>query len=199
MEGATGNAPNGRCNWKCTCVQRGQRRPGQGSTEPTAQAHSDTPALSFCSFISAQEADGMQLQGNLLDKETLPGAASTEFCLAKQPLQMKMCQSRAGIWSTTAPQLQPKSTRKHSGEQSTQRPCHNCQASGNPEFLCLSVPWFALAQWEPPGWCSSFPRPAHSALGQREGRVGEPSTDQGLQLSPEHRLSLCLSAQFPCT
>lgn len=91
--------PKGRCNWKLSVWGVGRGGPGQSSSEPAAQACSDAPALSFCSFISAQKGDRTQLHGNLLDKETLPRAASTELCLAKQLLQVKMCQSRAGSWS----------------------------------------------------------------------------------------------------
>lgn len=64
----------------------------------------------------------MQLHGNLLDKETLPRAASTEFCLAKQLLQ---CWSRTGIWSTMASvTAQNAETRAHraGGEWNTQGP-----------------------------------------------------------------------------
>lgn len=38
----------------------------------------------------------MQLRGNLLDKESLPTAASTEFGLAKLLLQIKMSCHAAG-------------------------------------------------------------------------------------------------------
>lgn len=54
--------PKGRCNWKLSVWGVGRGGPGQGSSEPAAQARSDTPALSFCSFVSAQKGDRMQLE-----------------------------------------------------------------------------------------------------------------------------------------
>lgn len=152
IEGAIGNASV----WS-------MRGPSQGSSERTAQTHSATPALSFCSFITAQKGDGIQLHGNLLDKDTLPRAASTEFCLAKQLLQMKMCCHPAGAGQGSRAR-QPHRYSPGCRDKSTQRPLTTARCQGEHgavarpfcAFLCLSVPCFTLAEWELPGWCSTF-------------------------------------------
>lgn len=177
--------PNGKCSWKWLCSVGRGAQPGQ-----TAQAHSDTPASSFCSFISAQKGDRMQLHGNLLDKETLPRAASTEFCLAKQLLQVRLCWSRTGIWFSYSPECRDKSTQSRWGAEYSGT-CHRSQRIlSRPfcAFLCLVLPWH---NGKLQAGAAHSPGQHIQPLGSVGGEL---SIDQGLQLSPEHQINLCMRA-----